>query len=147
MKTEKSCGAILFTRENGRVQYCLIRQTNGDFGFPKGHMEPGETERETALREIFEEVGLNVTLLEGFRRELYYPLPRRPDYIKHTVYFLGEFGGQIPLCQPEEVAEVLTMTYEQAMQTITFPDLREVLEKANAYLNCISILSHTEEEH
>ncbi len=63
MKTEKSCGAIVFTRKNGEIHYCVIRQTNGDYGFPKGHMEPEETEQETALREIFEEVGLKVQLL------------------------------------------------------------------------------------
>lgn len=134
MKTEKSCGAIVFTREKGQVQYCVIRQTNGDFGFPKGHMEPGETEQETALREIFEEVGLGVTLVDGFREELYYPLLRRPGYTKNTVYFLAEFAGQAPHCQPEEVTDVALMPYEQAMDTLTFEDLKEVLKKANCLL-------------
>lgn len=135
MKTEKSCGAILFTREKGQVCYCVIRQSNGDHGFPKGHMEPGETEQETALREIFEEVGLKVMLLDGFREELYYPLLRRPGYMKNTVYFLGEYSDQIPLCQPEEVTDAALMTYEQAMDTLVFEDLKEVLKKANRFLN------------
>lgn len=124
MKTEKSCGGVVFTREDGRVRYCVIRQRNGDYGFPKGHTEPGETERETALREIREEVGLSVRLLDGFREELYYPLKRRPGYRKHTVYFLGEFAGETPVCQPEEVTEASLMPYEQAMETIVFADLR-----------------------
>lgn len=135
MKTEKSCGAICFTRGNGQIHYCVIRQTNGDFGFPKGHAEPGETEQETALREILEEVGLCVSLIDGFREELFYPLLRRPGYTKNTVYFLAEFSGQTPLCQPEEVTDVALMPYEQAMETITFPDLKEVLKKAHRLLN------------
>lgn len=135
MKIEKSCGAVIFTREKGWTQFCVIRQANGDYGFPKGHMEPGEGERQTALREILEEVGLTVTLIDAFREELFYPLARRPGYTKNTVYFLAEFKGQTPACQPEEVTEASLMTYEQAMDTLVFPDLKEVLKKANAYLN------------
>lgn len=137
MKTEKSCGAIVFTREQGQVRYCVIRQTNGDFGFPKGHAEPGESEQETALREVREEVGLGVELVDGFREELFYPLSRRPGYTKNTVYFLAEFEGQTPQCQPEEVTDVYLMTYEQAMETITFSDLKETLNKANCLLNAM----------
>ncbi len=135
MKTEKSCGAIVFTEETGQVRYCVIRQSNGNHGFPKGHMEQGETEQETALREILEEVGLRVKLIEGFREELYYSLPHRPGYTKNTVYFLAEYAGQTPCCQPEEVSEVACLSYEQAMATLTFPDLKGVLEKADAYLS------------
>lgn len=135
MKIERSCGAICFTRDGGQLRYCVIRQTNGDYGFPKGHMEPGESEQQTAVREISEEVGLNVTLVDGFREELYYPLLRRPGYTKNTVYFLAEFAGQTPRCQPEEVTGAALMTCEQAMQTITFPDLKEVLQRADCLLN------------
>lgn len=135
MRTEKSCGAVVFTRENGAVRYCVIRQTNGDYGFPKGHMERGETEWQTALREISEEVGLHVTRVSDFREQLHYALPRRPGYTKNAVYFLAEFAGQTPHRQPEEVTDVRLMTYEQAMQTIVFPDLKAILEKANHLLN------------
>lgn len=38
-------------------------------------MEEGETEAQTALREIEEEVGLKVDLLEGFRTTDAYPVP------------------------------------------------------------------------
>ena len=70
MNYEYCCGAVVFTPVDGVPHYLLVRAKNqpeGCHGFPKGHMEPGETEEQTALREIFEETGIRVRLVEGFR--------------------------------------------------------------------------------
>ena len=48
MNIERSCGAVVFTRVNGEIRYVIIESIEGIFGFPKGHMEAGETEEETA---------------------------------------------------------------------------------------------------
>ena len=53
LKKEKSCGCIII--ENDKV--LLIQQTKGHWGFPKGHVEAFETESETAIREVKEELG------------------------------------------------------------------------------------------
>lgn len=42
------------------LKYLLVREKNGFWGFPKGHMERGETEQETAGREIKEETALEM---------------------------------------------------------------------------------------
>ena len=97
MNYEYSCGAVVFTRIGGVPHYLLVRakdQRKGCHGFPKGHMEPGETEEQTALREIFEETGLRVQLLEGFRAVTEYPLPCPPDTRKRVVFFLAEYKNQ-----------------------------------------------------
>ena len=56
MKHEKSCGCIII--EDKKV--LLIKQTNGIWGFPKGHVEENETELQTAEREVKEETGLTM---------------------------------------------------------------------------------------
>ena len=48
MKHEKSCGCIII--EDKKV--LLIKQTNGIWGFPKGHVEENETELQTASKEV-----------------------------------------------------------------------------------------------
>jgi bis(5'-nucleosidyl)-tetraphosphatase len=53
----KNLGAIVYTRINNVIKYVLVQQLEGFYGFPKGHIEQNETEVETALREIYEEVG------------------------------------------------------------------------------------------
>ena len=51
----KSCGVIPFRRNGEEREYLILLQTNSCWSFPKGHMEAGETEEQTALRELLEE--------------------------------------------------------------------------------------------
>ena len=130
----KSCGAVVFARRGKEPLFLIIRQNNGDCGFPKGHMEPGETEQETALREIREEVGLDVRILTGFRQEASYPFPKRPDVIKQSVYFLAEFSGQEISCQLSEVSDAYLLPYDKAKDMLTFPEMKYILSKVNFFL-------------
>ena len=137
MKYEKSCGGVLFTRQENTLHYLIIRHLGGHFGFPKGHMEPGESEKETALREIQEEVGLTVSLLDGFQATETYLLPNKPDTQKQVIYFLAEFSDQTIHTQPEEIADASLLPYEQALALLSFPEARHILTKANHYLSSI----------
>ena len=55
----KSCGVLVYRDENGVREYLLALQMGDNWSIPKGHMEAGETEEETALRELFEETGVS----------------------------------------------------------------------------------------
>ena len=46
---EKSCGAVVFTRLNNNIKYILIQNLEGNYGFPKGHVEDGESEMQTTM--------------------------------------------------------------------------------------------------
>ena len=67
IRHEKSCGAVVFTMVGDTLKYLLVHSVNGFWGFPKGHVEAGESEYDTAKREIREETGVNVTFIDGFR--------------------------------------------------------------------------------
>ena len=134
MSVEHSCGAVVFTREGGGIRYVIIHSLEGISGFPKGHMEPGETEEQTALREIREEVGLNVTIIPGFRHEASYPLPKKPGVTKRVTYFLAEYAGQEIHPQPEELAGAALMGFEEAMKAFDRENNRAVLAKAKESL-------------
>ena len=134
MQLEKSCGGVVFTRENGEVRYVIIRHRAGHCGFPKGHMEQGETEAQTALREIREEVGLQCTLMEGFRQQDQYPLPKKPGTMKQVVYFLAEFADQAICIQLEEISEVYLLPFEEALQMLPFLEAKRILTEADRFL-------------
>ena len=137
MNYEYSCGAVVFTRIGGDPHYLLVRakdQREGCHGFPKGHMEPGETEEQTALREIFEETGLRVQLLEGFRAMTEYPLPCPPDTRKRVVFFLAEYENQPVRIQESELAGFALAPFDEALALTEYADSRQILTDAHAFL-------------
>ena len=134
MKYEKSCGAVVFTREGGEIKYLVIKSLTGIYGFPKGHVEQGETEEETALREVLEETGILVSLLSGFRVDEEYPLPQKEDTIKRVVYFLGEYCDQEIRYQASELSDAVLVDYETAMSLFQFDSSRRILTEADKFL-------------
>ena len=134
MVTEKSCGAVVYTEADGGIMYLIIRSKAGVYGFPKGHMENGETELETALREVKEEVGLDVELLPDFRTSDLFALPKKADVMKQVVYFLGRFENQTPSYQKEELSGLSLCTYDDAMKLFQFEGPKRILSEANEYL-------------
>ena len=140
MADEKSCGALIFTYEKGVRKYVIVRGTGiyrGFCGFPKGHMEIGETEQDTALREVKEETGLDVVLLEGFRQVDEHSLSRegRPNSKKTNVYFLAEYHNQALIPQASEVSEIVLMSYQDAMQALQSDESKRELTEAERYLD------------
>ena len=134
MTYEHSCGGVICTRRNGKLYYVIVRSFSGEYGFPKGHMEPGETEVETALREIREETGLRPTLFDGFRVEDSYSLPNKDDVLKRVTYFAGEYENQNIVHQRSELMGARLMTYEEAVGAFRFENPRRILAQADTFL-------------
>lgn len=132
---ETSCGAVVYTYENGVRKYVIIQSLEGYHGFPKGHITEGETEHETALREILEETSLRPTLIDGFRAVDEHPLPKKPNVTKRVVYFLAEYTNQTIVPQVEELREARLMTFDEAMASFEFDSPGRVLSDAEAFLN------------
>ncbi len=135
MREEISCGAVLFTRVGSEIKYLIIKQRGGHYGFPKGHMEGDETECETAIREIREEVGITVTeFVEGFRTTDEYMLPHKRDVKKKVVLFLAEYSDQRIVIQKKELFGAALYTYDEAMKLLSFDGSRRMLREAHEFL-------------
>lgn len=131
MKQEKSCGAVLFRGGFNRT-YLILHSTRGHHTLCKGHVESDETEHETAVREIGEETGLRVEFIDGFREVITYSLS--PDRVKDVVFFLAKALDGPVICQPDEVADASFLPLEQALERLTHTSDREVLSKADRFL-------------
>lgn len=131
---EKSCGAIVFRRHSGNVEFLLIKnKKGGNWGFPKGHVEVGESEHDTAKREVLEETGLKIEPMDGFRElSEYYP---HGKIFKQVVFFVAEMpdDGAISL-QQSEIDRYIWADYGLAMKTFRFNNDRSVLTKARNWL-------------
>lgn len=133
MLYEKSCGAIVYRRYHGNVEIMLVKSVNsGCWGFPKGHMEEGESEEQTARREIKEETGLDVLLDTGFRETVTYS-PRRGTK-KTVVYFVGMATSHDLIPQQEEIAQLRWLEIGQAAETLSYDNDKIVASKAKAFI-------------
>ena len=136
MKYEKSCGAIVYTNINGKRLYLIEQMLGGHWGVPKGHIEENEKEEETALREIKEEVGLDVIIDTGFRAvETYSP---KDGVIKDVVYFVAYSKSMDTAMQVEEVRDIKWVEMNEAIGLIEFQDMQKIIMKADAYLSKIN---------
>ena len=128
MRYEKSCGAVIFRRDGG-WNVLLIRHARGHhISFPKGHVEQGETESQTAEREIREETGLSVRVDRRFRAENRYNI--RPDTQKLVVIFAATTDQAEITPQPEEIAEAFWLPVEEANARLTYERDRRIMHDA-----------------
>ena len=123
IKKEKACGYIII--EKGKV--LLIQQTKGHWGFPKGHMELGETEIETAKREVKEETNIDVEINENKRYVMEYFTDK--GNFKQVVLFIARKTSGNEKYQESEIKTMKWMTYEEAINTITYDNARELFKK------------------
>ena len=131
-REEKSCGAVIWRGTAEEHQFLLAQHGAGHWSFPKGHVEKGENEKQTALREIREETGLDVDLDTRFREVVtYYPMP---EVIKDVVFFLARPSGGVEHAQEEEIAALGWFTFREARPLVTFASDEDVLLAAEAYI-------------
>ena len=135
MNREKSCGAVIFTRRDGEPEFLIVQEQAGAFSFPKGHVEGDETEEQTARREVFEETGLRLPFLEGFRVEDEYDLAEKPGTRKKVVYFLAEYYDEAIVLRKGEIRGAGFLTYAQALKCFEHEGTRRVLAQALEYVN------------
>lgn len=131
---ERSAGGVLFTRKGSSRLYVVVTEHDGHTGLPKGHIEPGETAQETALREIREEVGVTAELLSDVPLEETYALPHGGE--KHVVYYLARFDGPLNI-DPTQVRHAQLLPLREALVALTFEGARRILREADAQLSAM----------
>lgn len=128
----KSCGIIPYRRNGDSIEYLLLFQRGSrTWSFPKGHMEAGEEERDTAFRELREECALTARLAPDFREVITYSVS---DYSrKDVVLFLGEASGEIR----EAPGEILRHRWVSAQEAkkLLWGDYLRLIDRVERYLS------------
>ncbi len=142
MNKEFSAGAVIFRKEKTKFLFLLIySRSNKIWGFPKGHLEQNEAEKEAALREIEEETGLRqVEFIPNFREEMVYnTISKRPPFAgqvieKHAVYFLAQTSSSEITVDKEEIADFRWLSLSRAEDILELDNLRSLLKKAAQFI-------------
>lgn len=143
MKKEKSCGAVVYRFERGKPMLLLLRHRHGGhWSFPKGHVEDNETEQQTAIREVLEETGVSINLVDNFRHAVEYQ--PKPGVKKQVVYFLGETEQNEFVRQVEEISEITWSTIDEAYRLVTFKNDRTLIMKARERIKELFAANNTD---
>ncbi|MDD5182016.1 MAG: NUDIX domain-containing protein [Candidatus Nanoarchaeia archaeon] len=132
MSNEVSAGAVIFRREDGIVKYLFLHYKAGHWDYVKGHIEKGEAELETLKRECREETGItDLEIVPEFRHKIQYFYRNWKETVSKEVYmYLAETKTSTVKISFEHTGYEW-LTYEEAMQRVTFANSRDLLKKAN----------------
>lgn len=130
---EHSCGAVVFRRINEEYRFLLIKNKRSThWGFPKGHMEKGETLEDTARREVLEETGLHIKIYEDFCSESRYRIGSRIE--KRVDVFLASTTDTQTVIQKEEIEDYIWLRFPEALNMLKFENDKEILENVQTYM-------------
>lgn len=126
-----SAGGVVYRRGDLGVEVVICgRDSDGVWGLPKGTPNPGESLEETAIREVSEETGLEVRILEKLGVVEYWFARSGTRYHKWVHYFLMECTGGDTSRHDLEYDKVEWRPLENALRTLTFRNEANMLEKA-----------------
>ena len=129
-KREKSCGAVVYNPE--RQSFLIIKMLNGNWGFPKGHTENQETDIQTAIREVTEETGIKIEILDGFKKSIkYIPFP---EVLKEVIFFIGITKEEKVVIDKGEIEDYMWCSYEEALKMITYKPQRDIMESSLQFI-------------
>ncbi len=134
---EHSCGFVLFRQLDEKRYYLLLHYKAGHWDFPKGHMEEGEKEEETARRELREETGImRASVLPGFRYEYVYEFGGkggRAARSKLVTFMLGRTDEHEVRISHEHMG-ARWVPYSNAVKMVTFENAKRMLVTGEEFL-------------
>lgn len=130
---ERSCGAVVYRVINSEIRYLLIKnKRSANWGFPKGHVEKGESNEQTAAREVLEETGIHIKILPQFAYKSEYII--HGDVEKSVTIYLARTNDTQTVIQKEEIDDYIWLSYDKAVATLKFINDRNILKSAREYL-------------
>jgi 8-oxo-dGTP pyrophosphatase MutT (NUDIX family) len=128
---EFSAGFILYRNTPGGPRF-LVLDYGKHWDYAKGHLEHGETAWQAAVRELREETGIRqVDRVGRFQRDMHYAFhsSKKGHVTKTVTYFLGRTRQEAVKLSDEHEGSAW-MTYEEALQRLTYANAREILTAA-----------------
>lgn len=130
---ESSCGAVVFKDIGNVRKYLLIKNKRSNhWGFPKGHIERGENETATAKREVLEETGLHINIIDGYSSTSEYKIAGRVE--KRVTIFIASTTDTNTVIQEVEIEDYIWLDYDNALKTLRFENDKNILISSTEFL-------------
>lgn len=90
LPTESLGGALVYTKKDNETLFALVHDVFGYWTLSKGKLEPNENIEEGTVREIKEEIGLDIKIEERLGQNEYVAThPEKGKTLKKVIYFLA----------------------------------------------------------
>lgn len=132
---ESSAGFIVFKRQENNILFLVLEGLSGNWGFPKGHLDEGETAIEAAKRELYEETGIKNIIQYQFEESIEYAAYDNP---KKVTYYLCE--SYDPCSISGEHLNYKWCKFDEAYKLIKWDNIRELFTKSLENINKIQLL-------
>lgn len=130
---EHSCGAIVYRIIDGHIRFLLIKNNgSSSWGFPKGHRERGESKIDTAKREVLEEAGIHIDVIDGFCETSNYKIAQRIE--KRVDIFLASTKDTQTVIQEEEIEKYSWLLYDAAVKQLNFENDKNMLASVKEFM-------------
>jgi len=131
---EHSCGFVLFRQVGKNRYYLLMHYKAGHWDFPKGHIEEGETQIQTACRELEEETGIrDVTVVPGFKYEYSYDFGKDSKKSKKVTFMIAR-TSHIHIRLSREHIGARWVPYKRGVSMLTFENAKKMIDAAESFL-------------
>lgn len=119
------------TSEGKKGWEVLVTQHSKHKGwdFPKGHREIYESEEQTAVREVEEEVGVKAEIIERVGQTEYFYYDEGEKVLKTVVYYLMRYVGEGETTTAFEVSDMAWLPIDKVEEQLTFKDTKELWKK------------------
>jgi 8-oxo-dGTP pyrophosphatase MutT (NUDIX family) len=125
---QRSAGGLV---ARGGEVLLIALQDGRRWQLPKGHLEPGESAEEAAVREVREETGVAGAVVAPLPPIEYWFVEDGRRVHKRVDFFLLDYaGGSAGDFDPHEVSDARWFPWEEALQRLTFANEREVATAA-----------------
>lgn len=135
MKKEHSAGFIIFRHIEAPEFLGVFSRKHQEWGFPKGHLEEGESILDAARRELAEEVLIDDIVIEhDFHETVFYPIVKKGFRIVKRVDFYMARSEREPATS-DEIERVEWFRPEEILSGAFFPLQKYLIRKAMSHLN------------
>jgi 8-oxo-dGTP pyrophosphatase MutT (NUDIX family) len=131
MKTEYSIGAVIFNKN----KFLILKYGIGHWGLVKGNVEEGENKKETILRELLEETGINeAEIIDNFEEKTDYYYTLKGEKIHKRVDYLLLRVNTKKVKLSYEHDDYKWLPFRDAINQVDFDNVKQVLRKAHDYI-------------